>query len=150
MSGWNEYRPDFSSPADKRSGVTLMNVPYGTKVGDLVDEVNRILTTAGLKTNVSGLVPRGVLLTNGRLDLRFPSFVEAAQVIIHLNAHVSKLKRRRVLSGKYAFRFNEDVKLKERMQMKEKNCREREKSRRRDRSSNTRYGRIGGRREGSL
>ncbi|KAI9908040.1 hypothetical protein PsorP6_003397 [Peronosclerospora sorghi] len=122
MSGWNEYRPVFSSPVDERSGVTLMNVPYGTKVGDLVDEVNRILSTAGLKMNVSGLVPRGVLLTHGRLDLRFPSFVEAAQVIDRLNAHVSKMKRRRVLSGKDAFRFNEYVKLRERLKMKEKHA----------------------------
>ncbi|CAH0473909.1 unnamed protein product [Peronospora belbahrii] len=120
MSGWNEYRPVFSSPVDNRSGITLMNVPYGTKVGDLVDEVNRILFKAGLKMKVSGLVPRGVMLTNGRLDLRFPSFVEAAQVVEQLNEHVSKMKRCRALSKKDAFRFHEYVKLKTRMKTKER------------------------------
>ncbi|CAI5743046.1 unnamed protein product [Peronospora destructor] len=99
MSGWNEYRPVFASPAD-RSGITLMNVPYGTKIGDLVDEVNRILFKAGLNMKVSGLVPRGVMLTNGRLDLLFPSFVEAAQVVDQLNEHVRKMKHRRRRRGR--------------------------------------------------
>ncbi|UIZ26671.1 hypothetical protein KXD40_001569 [Peronospora effusa] len=120
MSGWNEYRPVFSLPADDRSDITLMNVPYGTKVGDLVDEVNRILFKAGLDMKVSGLVPRGVMLTNGRLDLRFPSFVEAAQVVDQLNEHVRKMKRRRVLTKRDAFRFKEYVKLKKTMETKER------------------------------
>ena len=127
MSGWNEYRPVFSSPADNRSGITPMNVPYGTKVGDLEDEVNRILLKAGLNMKVSGLVPRGVMLTNGRLDLRFPSFVEAAQVIDQLNEHVRKMKRRRALSKRDAFRFNEYVKLKKAMEIKEKNAKKERK-----------------------
>uniref|UniRef100_A0AAV1UHZ8 Uncharacterized protein n=1 Tax=Peronospora matthiolae TaxID=2874970 RepID=A0AAV1UHZ8_9STRA len=122
MSGWNEYRPVFSSPADGRSSIALINVPYGTKVGELVDEVNRILFKAGLNMKVSGLVPRGVMLTNGRLDLRFPSFVEAAQVVDLLNAHVSRMKRRRVLSKKDMYRYNEFVKLKKRMKVKEKSA----------------------------
>ncbi|KAG6967489.1 hypothetical protein JG687_00004235 [Phytophthora cactorum] len=100
MAGWNEYRPVFSTPADKHSGVTLMNVPYGVTVGELVDQVNGILTEAGLSMKVSGLVPRGVMLTNGRLDLRFPSFVEAAQVIELLNENVGKMKCRRALSNR--------------------------------------------------
>ncbi|OWZ17993.1 hypothetical protein PHMEG_0007979 [Phytophthora megakarya] len=111
MAGWNEYRPVFASPVDKRSGVTLMNVPYGTKVGDLLEEVNDVLTKAGLNLNVSGLVPRGVMLTNGRLDLRFPSFVEAAQVIDILNEHVKRMKYRRTLSKREARRFEKFVKL---------------------------------------
>ncbi|CEG47026.1 conserved hypothetical protein [Plasmopara halstedii] len=121
MAGWNEYRPVFSSPADERSGVTLMNVPYGATVGQVVDEVNCILEKAGLNMKVSGLVPRGVMLTNGRLDLKFPSFVEAAQVIDLLHDHVRKMKCRRPMSNRDAVRFNEFVKLKKNLHIKAKN-----------------------------
>ncbi|KAG3012474.1 hypothetical protein PC121_g15252 [Phytophthora cactorum] len=120
MAGWNEYRPVFSTPADKHSGVTLMNVPYGVTVGELVDQVNGILTEAGLSMKVSGLVPRGVMLTNGRLDLRFPSFVEAAQVIELLNENVGKMKCRRALSNRDMVRVNEYLKLKKNMAKNEK------------------------------
>ncbi|GMF51771.1 unnamed protein product [Phytophthora fragariaefolia] len=113
MSGWNEYRPVFSTPVDNRSGITLMNVPYGTKVGDLVDEVNEVVSKAGLDMKVSGLVPRGVMLTNGRLDLRFPSFVEAAQVVELLNNHVHLMKCRRALSKRDKELFDEYVKFKD-------------------------------------
>ncbi|GMF22136.1 unnamed protein product [Phytophthora lilii] len=112
MAGYSEYRPVFGTPVDKRSGITLMNVPYGTKVGDLVDEVNSVLANAGLNMKVSGLVPRGVMLTNGRLDLRFPSFVEAAQVVELLNEHVRQMKSRRTLSKREQERFNEYVNFK--------------------------------------
>ncbi|KAE9250027.1 hypothetical protein PF004_g3128 [Phytophthora fragariae] len=95
MVGYKEYRPVFPTSVDNRSGITLMNVPYGTMVGELVDEVNDVLSKAGLSMKVSGLVPRGVMLTNGRLDLRFPSFVEAAQVAELLNDHVYPMKCRR-------------------------------------------------------
>eukprot|EP00644_Phytophthora_capsici_P013791 jgi/Phyca11/570961/estExt2_Genewise1.C_PHYCAscaffold_400055 len=115
MEGWTEYRPVFSSSVDKQTGVTLMNVPYGTTVGDLVDEVNGILAKAGLSVKVSGLLPRKVMLTNGRMDLRFPSFVEAAQVIDLLNEHVSSMKQRRALSKRDAYRFEEFMKLKKKM-----------------------------------
>ncbi|TDH72837.1 uncharacterized protein CCR75_005480 [Bremia lactucae] len=120
MAGWNEYRPVFSSPADKRSGVTLMNIPYGDTVGHIVDEVNSILVKAGLNMKVSGLVPRGVMLTNGRLDLQFPSFVEAAQVIELLDEHVRKLKCRQILSNRDAVRLNEYMKLKKNLEIKAK------------------------------
>ncbi|POM63563.1 hypothetical protein PHPALM_21017 [Phytophthora palmivora] len=119
MEGWNEYRPVFSSPVDKRSGVTLMNVPYGTMVGELLDEVSSVLAKAGLNMKVSGLVPRGVMLTNGRLDLRFPSFVEAAQVIDLLNEHVRKRKCRRALSKRDAYRFSQYVKFKKKLNREE-------------------------------
>ncbi|KAL3659967.1 hypothetical protein V7S43_014893 [Phytophthora oleae] len=133
MEGWTEYRPVFSSPVEKQTGVTLMNVPYGTTVGDLVDEVDGVLAKAGLNVKVSGLVPRKVMLTNGRLDLRFPSFVEAVQVIDLLNEHVSNMKQRRALSKRDAYRFEEFVKLKKKMKKveaeakKKKNKEEEEK-----------------------
>ncbi|KAF4128854.1 hypothetical protein GN958_ATG21971 [Phytophthora infestans] len=120
MAGWKEYRPVFSSTVDEHSGVTLMNVPYGTTVGELVDQVNEILTNAGLNMKVSGLVPRGVMLTNGRLDLRFPSFVEAAQVIELLDEHVSKRKCRRSFSKRDAVLFSEYLRLKKNMAKNER------------------------------
>ncbi|EGZ05834.1 hypothetical protein PHYSODRAFT_566345 [Phytophthora sojae] len=110
MMGYKEYRPVFPTPADDRAGLTLMNVPYGTKVGDLVDEVNQVLAEAGLTMKVSGLVPRGVMLTNGRLDLRFPSFVEAAQVAELLHDYVYPMKCRRPLSKRDEERFADFVK----------------------------------------
>ena len=67
------------------------------------------------------------MLTNGRLDLRFPSFVEAAQVVDPLNEHVRKMKRCRALSKRDAFRFNEYVKLKKAMEIKEKNAKKERK-----------------------
>ncbi|RLN62439.1 hypothetical protein BBJ29_004706 [Phytophthora kernoviae] len=94
MAGWREYRSVFSTPADSRSSITLMNIPYGTAVGAVVNEVNEVLSAAGLNMKVSGLVPTGVMLTNGRLDLRFPSFVEAAQVVDLLHEHVKDMKPR--------------------------------------------------------
>ncbi|KAJ8533343.1 hypothetical protein ON010_g13911 [Phytophthora cinnamomi] len=112
MMGYKEYRPVFPTPVDNRSGITLMNVPYGTKVGDLVDEVNDVLSKAGLSMKVSGLVPRGVMLTNGRLDLRFPSFVEAAQAVELLNEHVYLKKCRRALSKRDEERLADYVKFK--------------------------------------
>ncbi|ETP36433.1 hypothetical protein F442_15628 [Phytophthora nicotianae P10297] len=126
MAGWKEYRPVFSSSVDKHSGVTLMNVPYGATVGELVDQVNGILTKAGLNMNVSGLVPRGVMVTNGRLDLRFPSFVEAAQVIELLNDHVSKMKCRRDRSKREAVLFSEYEKLKKTLKKNEEKERKKE------------------------
>ncbi|RLN10998.1 hypothetical protein BBJ28_00019080 [Nothophytophthora sp. Chile5] len=97
MAGWKEYRPVFSTPAENRANITLQNIPYGTEVGELVDEVNEVLAAVGLRVNTSGMVPRGVLLTNGRLDLRFPSFVEAAHVAELLNDHVRGMASRRAL-----------------------------------------------------
>ncbi|RLN98901.1 hypothetical protein BBJ28_00018972 [Nothophytophthora sp. Chile5] len=97
MAGWKEYRPVFSTPAENRANITLQNIPYGKKVGELVDEVNEVLAAAGLRVNTSGMVPHGVLLTNGRLDLRFPSFVEAAHVAELLNNHVRGMASRRAL-----------------------------------------------------
>lgn len=100
MAGWKEYRPVFSSEAQERTSISIQNVPMGTRVGDLLDEVNAVLERdGGLSMQVSGVVPRDVLITSGRMDFNFPSFPEAAQVVELLHEHVRNMKSRRELSG---------------------------------------------------
>lgn len=99
MGGWKEYRPVFSSVPEERTSISVQNIPFGTRVGDLMDEVNRILEAGGLAMKVSSTVPSGVLITNGRMEFRFESFTEAAQAVELLHAHVSQMKSRRPLTG---------------------------------------------------
>ncbi|KAF1319629.1 hypothetical protein FI667_g13088, partial [Globisporangium splendens] len=99
MGGWKEYRPVFSSVPEERTSISVQNIPFGTRVGDLMVEINRILEAGGLEMKVSSTVPSGVLITNGRMEFRFESFTEAAQAVELLHAHVSQMKSRRPLTG---------------------------------------------------
>ncbi|TMW68247.1 hypothetical protein Poli38472_005715 [Pythium oligandrum] len=99
MSGWKEYRPVFSSPADERTSISIQNIPFGTSIDALLSEVNGVLAPHGLSVDLAGQLPRGVVLTNGRIELRFNSFRDAAHVVELLNAHVARMKSRRPLSG---------------------------------------------------
>uniref|UniRef100_K3WR74 RRM domain-containing protein n=1 Tax=Globisporangium ultimum (strain ATCC 200006 / CBS 805.95 / DAOM BR144) TaxID=431595 RepID=K3WR74_GLOUD len=99
MGGWKEYRPVFSSVPEERTSISVQNIPFGTRVGDLMEEINRILEAGGLEMKVSSTVPSGVLITNGRMEFRFESFTEAAQAVELLHAHVSQMKSRRPLTG---------------------------------------------------
>lgn len=99
MGGWKEYRPVFSSAPEERTSISIQDIPFGTRVGDLMAEVNRILEKGGLAMKVSSSVPAGVLITNGRMEFRFESFAEAAQAVDLLHAHVSRMKSRRALTG---------------------------------------------------
>lgn len=99
MGGWKEYRPVFSSMPEERTSISIQDIPYGTRVGDLMDEVNRILEQGGLTMKVSASIPAGVIITNGRMEFRFRSFSEAAQAVDLLHAHVSRMKSRRPLTG---------------------------------------------------
>ncbi|GLD94326.1 hypothetical protein PINS_up002937 [Pythium insidiosum] len=100
MGGWKEYRPVFSSPADQRTSISLQNIPFGTSLDAVLTEVESVLGPHGLSLDLSsGQIPRGVLITSGRVELRFASFVEAAHVVDLLNAHVSRMKSRREPTG---------------------------------------------------
>lgn len=99
MGGWKEYRPVFSSTPEERTSISIQDIPFGTRVGDLMDEVNRILAQGGLTIKTSASVPAGVIITNGRMEFRFQSFSEAAQAVDLLHAHVSRMKSRRTLTG---------------------------------------------------
>lgn len=99
MGGWKEYRPVFSSNAHERTSISIQNIPFGTRVGDLYQEINDELVRNGLQLQVPHSMPKGVLVTNGRLELQFASFAEAAQVVEVLHAYVSRLKSRRPPTG---------------------------------------------------
>ncbi|KAJ0397531.1 hypothetical protein P43SY_003392 [Pythium insidiosum] len=100
MGGWKEYRPVFSSPAEGRTAISLQNIPFGTSLDSLLTEVEAVLAPHGLALDLSaGQIPRGVLVTSGRVELRFASFVEAAHVVDLLHAHVSRMKSRREPAG---------------------------------------------------
>ncbi|GAB9471501.1 hypothetical protein Gpo141_00008708 [Globisporangium polare] len=99
MGGWKEYRPVFSSESEERTSISIQDIPFGTRVGDLMDEVNAILEKGELAMKVSASVPSGVLITNGRMEFRFESFAEAAQAVDLLHAHVSRMKSRRPPTG---------------------------------------------------
>lgn len=99
MGGWKEYRPVFSSNAQERTSISIQNIPFGTRVGDLYQEINDELARSGLQLQVLHSVPKGVLVTNGRLELQFASFAEAAQVVEVLHAYVSRMKSRRPPTG---------------------------------------------------
>lgn len=107
MAGWKEYRPVFSSDAPTRTSIFLQNIPFGTPMGELLDEVNRALADSELsdgamELSVSGTVPREVMITNGRMELRFESFAEAAHVVARLHEHVRFMKSRRPPAGEDA------------------------------------------------
>ncbi|TYZ67133.1 hypothetical protein PybrP1_009695 [[Pythium] brassicae (nom. inval.)] len=99
MGGWKEYRPVFSSTPEERTSISIQDIPFGTRMGSLMDEVNRILEQGGLTMKVSTSVPAGVIITNGRMEFRFQSFSEAAHAVDLLLAHVSRMKSRRPLTG---------------------------------------------------
>lgn len=103
MAGWKEYRPVFSSDAPTRTSISIQNIPFGTRMGDLLDEVNTVLASdkeqGALELEVTGTVPRDVMITNGRVELHFDSFKEAAHVVGRLHDHVRFMKSRRPVSG---------------------------------------------------
>lgn len=103
MGGWKEYRPVFSSEPEERTSISIQDIPFGTRVSDLMDEVNAILEKGGLAMKVSASVPSGVLITNGRMEFRFESFAEAAQAVDLLHGHLSRMKSRRPPTGDDVF-----------------------------------------------
>jgi hypothetical protein len=95
LAGFREVRPVFASASDARHALTLQNIPFGTSIATLVDQVNGVLASHGLAVALASDLPRGVVITSGRLELAFASFTEAAQVVELLGAHVARMKSRR-------------------------------------------------------
>ncbi|CCI40711.1 unnamed protein product [Albugo candida] len=120
MSGTYEVRAVFASDVTSNRCISIHNIAFGTPTRVVIDQINTILkleTNGGLQVSLYDCpdsqenpnavsIPLHVLITNGRLDLSFPSYQEAAQAVDILGNYVSQYKRIRPLS-----REEEEVKL---------------------------------------
>nr|CCA14252.1 conserved hypothetical protein [Albugo laibachii Nc14] len=111
MSGTYEVRAVFASDVSSNRKISIQNVAFGTPIRVVIDQINAILrqkTNGGLQVSLQNpdsqdnpnaiSIPLDVMVTNGRIELSFPTYQEAAQVVDILENHVSQYKRIRPLS----------------------------------------------------
>ncbi|DAZ98722.1 TPA: hypothetical protein N0F65_006754 [Lagenidium giganteum] len=98
MEGWKEHRAVFSTGVEKRRTLSLQHIPFGTTAKQVTDQVNEILREVGLAIETTSDLPPEAIVANGRMELRFESFAEAAQVMGVLQQALAGMARRSPLT----------------------------------------------------